>query len=370
MLSCWACGRALPGDEARCAHCGAATRSEGPNAGESEQVKVVEKPCRSLSQYGRIVSALVAGMIGFCIVQAWLVLRPPVLRLVRPGVCRVLEALAVLLTVSTPINFWLTTSTSPGYVTSDADDHVAALINGDAGCALEDASRRTEHSAMPPQPLVGWRRCAATGAAMPPRSHYCRQCRQVILRFDHHCAFVNNCIGHRNHHYFLRLLVNAFVATGCESVFTVYVLPSPCLYFPYDTWHASQIHLFIPLVTHGRYVLLYKDGTQTPFASLWRTATAATWLAETRALFVLWAVATLIMFLCATLLALQLHDLSRGATYLEARRVRVAWNKAEYDQGSARVNLRAIFGSSFLVHVLPLPRAPVGDGISFVRKGE
>lgn len=41
----------------------------------------------------------------------------------------------------------------------------------------------------------------------PDRCHHCRQCNACVLRMDHHCPYVYNCIGFRNHKYFFLLLV-------------------------------------------------------------------------------------------------------------------------------------------------------------------
>eukprot|EP00927_Polykrikos_kofoidii_P037921 TRINITY_DN32127_c0_g2_i1.p1 TRINITY_DN32127_c0_g2~~TRINITY_DN32127_c0_g2_i1.p1 ORF type:complete len:408 (-),score=57.45 TRINITY_DN32127_c0_g2_i1:111-1265(-) len=53
----------------------------------------------------------------------------------------------------------------------------------------------------------------AGGEVRPERAHHCSVCGAVVLRMDHHCGMVGNCIGLNNHKYFLQMtLFTAFAA--------------------------------------------------------------------------------------------------------------------------------------------------------------
>lgn len=38
----------------------------------------------------------------------------------------------------------------------------------------------------------------------PPRAHHCRECGFCVFKMDHHCPWINNCLGQRNLKYFLQ----------------------------------------------------------------------------------------------------------------------------------------------------------------------
>ncbi|CAE7519592.1 zdhhc15 [Symbiodinium pilosum] len=69
------------------------------------------------------------------------------------------------------------------------------------------------------------RRCKHCLIYKPDRCHHCRICKCCILKMDHHCPWIMNCVGFRNHKYFSLLVVYALLScmfiggTTLESLF-------------------------------------------------------------------------------------------------------------------------------------------------------
>jgi len=58
--------------------------------------------------------------------------------------------------------------------------------------------------------------CKKCISPKPPRTHHCSVCKTCILKMDHHCPWLNNCVGHYNHRHFFLYMV--FMVVGCSFI--------------------------------------------------------------------------------------------------------------------------------------------------------
>ncbi|KAK7931544.1 palmitoyltransferase SWF1 [Apiospora marii] len=89
----------------------------------------------------------------------------------------------------------------------------------------------------------------------PPRSKHCAVCNRCVAKMDHHCVFINNCVGYGNQAYFILLLLS----TGILTSYGAYLglgLVSANVRTRHPNWHlwkpsSFTWHDYIILLTFG-----------------------------------------------------------------------------------------------------------------------
>lgn len=85
-----------------------------------------------------------------------------------------------------------------------------------------------EHGGGQVDPHLKIRFCRKCNQLKPPRCHHCSVCGRCVLKMDHHCVWVVNCVGALNYKYFLLFLFYTFLET---TLVTISLLPQFIAFF-------------------------------------------------------------------------------------------------------------------------------------------
>jgi palmitoyltransferase ZDHHC3/7/25 len=222
----------------------------------------------------------------------------------------------------------------------------------------EDATSATEG---PTQPIAltmanrtrgKSRWCVRCKKYKPPRTHHCSVCRRCILRMDHHCPWINNCVGYHNYKFFVLFLI--YTTMVCIYLLSMLV------------WKAAT---FSPSTQRVQMMREIAPGEDIQAATVRVKAQLGISMATMTAFCVLGVFALLVGMMVSCLTAQHCELVQRNATTLEMmnmfrKRYLTGEEEYEYDLGTWR-NIKIIFGDTVLLWLLPIH--PGGEGHEFER---
>lgn len=157
----------------------------------------------------------------------------------------------------------------------------------------------------------------------PDRCHHCRICDMCILKMDHHCPWVYNCVGFRNHKYFFLLLF--YTTLDCHLII----------------WTMSG-------------TVSAATDPKTPFMTMFFLL-----FGQTLAVFITFLV-TLFFAFHVWLMLMALTTIE----FCEKSSKKAGYEASSYNRGTYG-NIRAVLGPNPLLWFLPVS-TPRGRGLSFV----
>ncbi|XP_047316463.1 probable protein S-acyltransferase 16 [Impatiens glandulifera] len=251
----------------------------------------------------------------------------------------VVIAAIIYIYVSTVLVFvdqWFGLSSSPGIINAVAFTALALLCIYSYTIALFTDPGRVTSSFVPDVEDKlkegDLKYCEKCSTFKPPRTHHCRVCKRCVLRMDHHCIWMNNCVGYENYKTFFVFVLYAVTS----SVYSLVLLVGSILHEKeiddeqkkgsFRTIYVISTLLLVPLtITLGTLLgwhiyLILRNKTTIEY----HEAVRAMWLAE-----------------------------KRGDVYSHP-----------YDLGSFE-NLKSVLGSNILCWVCPTTTSHLGSGLRF-----
>jgi Uncharacterized protein containing DHHC-type Zn finger len=128
------------------------------------------------------------------------------------------------------ILYFVTSFMDPGYVyfnTIDAetgvifnnkDDQAEILTSNDQ---LESSETACMLNSSTDARSLRLRRCGFCEIMQPLRAKHCTECQHCVRRYDHHCPWIGNCVGERNHKFFLSFLFSEALLVTWTAYVTI-----------------------------------------------------------------------------------------------------------------------------------------------------
>ncbi|KAK6251191.1 Palmitoyltransferase [Theobroma cacao] len=184
----------------------------------------VFKFCTALRALGSIMIVFVLGIVGVTYYAVVVAHYGPSLFL---GGFDALSAVAVIflfhfLLVMVIWSYFAVVLTDPGGVPpnwkpprDEEKGEVDPLVSFSYGSPELGSNQSAVSGDSPNQDIRFCRKC---NQFKPPRTHHCSVCKRCILKMDHHCVWVVNCVGALNYKYFLLFLFYTFLGATLSSL--------------------------------------------------------------------------------------------------------------------------------------------------------
>lgn len=108
---------------------------------------------------------------------------------------------------------------------------------------------------------AGRRWCEKCHHFKPDRAHHCSSCRRCVLKMDHHCPWVNNCVGFRNYKMFCLFIfwgsIYCIHVLSCTFGLLGYYTSRVDLSLDKTTMFVSDFHLMMLLVASILFSLVF-----------------------------------------------------------------------------------------------------------------
>ncbi|XP_059051661.1 palmitoyltransferase ZDHHC15B-like isoform X1 [Achroia grisella] len=127
------------------------------------------------------------------------------------------------------------------------DEELEKLLSADS----EDAQRTILENFAKDLPIVtrtlsgSVRYCNRCVVVKPDRAHHCSICSRCVLKMDHHCPWVNNCVCFHNYKFFMLFL-------GYALLYCLFIM-STCLPYFIKFWKGD----FSTTASAGRYHIVF-----------------------------------------------------------------------------------------------------------------